>query len=257
MYNYNIRNTIEQIDIKQKNNYNFHYNILVLGDKKMNFIKNFTAVMTLVLFIACSVVFAEGITQNAAGDYVYQTTMSSLVSRRVYEEIKLINNSSYALTHVTCTITINGKNHDMRPMPVLKLSDSEGFDGYYEDDMNREFPRYFGKDGKFSRNNNNVVTFTFKFRDHANAVAITDVYDGEEDLCFVVSDNLAAAPVVAAPAVATPAPAPQPAVVPAQQQTAAQQQTTTPQNNANSGNQVVNIGGKNYLIHDGKAYPIQ
>ena len=63
------------------------------------------------------------------------------------------------------------------------------------------------------------------------------------------------APVVAAPAVATPAP--QPAVVPAQQQTAAQQQTTTTQNNANSGNQVVNIGGKNYLIHDGKAFPVQ
>lgn len=227
----------------------------------MNFIKNFAVAMTLVLFMACSVVFAEGLTQNAAGDYVYQTTMSSLVSRRVYEEIKLINNSSYALTHVTCTITINGKNHDMRPMPVLKLSDSEGFDGYYEDDMNREFPRYFGKDGKFSRNNNNIVTFTFKFRDHAGAVAITDVYDGEEDLCFVISDNVAVpqvqqpAPVVAAPAVATPAP--QPAVVPAQQNVATQQQTAAPQNNANSGDQIVNIGGKNYLIHDGKAFPVQ
>ena len=54
-----------------------------------------------------------------------------------------------------------------------------------------------------------------------------------------------------------PAPAPQPAVVPAQQQTVAQQQTATPQNNANSGDKIVNIGGKNYLIHDGKAYPIQ
>ena len=230
----------------------------------MNFIKNLTVVMTLVLFMACSVVFAEGLTQNAAGNYVYETTISSLVSRRVYEEIKLINNSSYALTHVTCTITINGKNHDMRPMPVLKLSDSEGFDGYYEDDMNREIPRYFGKDGKFSRSNNNIITFTFKFRDHAGAVAITDVYDGEEDLCFVISDNVAAsqiqqpAPVVTAPVVTTQAPA----VTPVQQtstpkQTTVPQQTTTPQNNANSGDQIVNIGGKNYLIHDGKAYPIQ
>jgi hypothetical protein len=232
----------------------------------MNFIRNFAVAMTLVLFLTCSVVFAEGLTQNAAGDYVYETTISSLVSRRVYEEIKLINNSSYALTHVTCTITINGKNHDMRPMPVLKLSDSEGFDGYYEDDMNREFPRYFGKDGKFSRNNNNIVIFTFKFRDHAGAVAITDVYDGEEDLCFVISDNVAApqvnqpAPIVAAPAVATPAPAVAPA---AQQQnvtpkqTTVPQQTTAPQNNANSGDQIVTIGGKNYLIHDGKAFPVQ
>ena len=219
----------------------------------MNFIKNFTLAMTVVLFMSCSVVFAEGITQNAAGDYVYETTINSLVGRRVYEEIKLMKNSSYPLTHIICTVAINGKTHDMRPMPLLKLSDSEGFDGYYEDDMNREFPRYFGRDGKFSRSNNNVVTFTFKFRDHAGAVAITDVYDTEEDLCFVVSDNLAApaavqpAPVAATPAVAAPAPATAPV----------QQQTVTPQNNTNSADQVVNIGGKNYLLHDGKAYPIQ
>lgn len=230
----------------------------------MNFIKNFTIVMTFVLFMACSVVFAEGLTQNAAGDYVYETTISSLVGRRVYEEIKLMNNSSYALTHITCTVTINGKTHDMRPMPVLKLSDSEGFDGYYEDDMNREFPRYFGKDGKFSRNNNNIVTFTFKFRDHADVVAITDVYDTEEDLCFVVSDNFATpqvrqpVPVVtSASVVAAPTSTPQPAAVPAQKQTVTSQQTAAPQNNANSGDQIVNIGGKNYLIHDGKAFPIQ
>lgn len=222
----------------------------------MNFIKNFVLVLTFVLFTTCSAVFAEGVIRNAAGDFVYETTLSSLANRRVNEEIKLINNSSYALTHITCTVTINGKNHDMRPMPILQLSDSEGFDGYFEDDMYREFPKYFGKDGRIISRNYNSIKFTFKFRDHANAVAITDVYDSEEDLCFVVSDNLAAAPVVAAPAVATPAPAPAPAVVPAQQQTAAPQQTAT-QNNANSGDQVVNIGGKNYLIHDGKAYPIQ
>ena len=222
----------------------------------MNSIKNFTIAMTLVLFMACSVVFAEGLTQNAAGDYVYSTTISSLVNRRVFEEIKLINNSSYPLTHVTCTITINGKNHDMRPMPVLKLSDSEGFDGYYEDDMNREFPRYFGKDGKFSRSNNNVVTFTFKFRDHSGAVAITDVYDGEEDLCFVISDTAVTPQVYQAAPVVAPiqAPAPvAPAVVPAQP---SQTQTAAPQSNSSDG-QIVNIDGKNYLIHDGKAFPVQ
>ena len=222
-------------------------------------LKNFM-IYVAVAFLMVPAVFAQSgvVTKDASGAYVYETTIGSLVDQRVYEEIKLINNSSYALTHVTCTITINGKNHDMRPMPVLKLSDSEGFDGYYEDDMNREFPRYFGKDGKFSKNNNNIVTFTFKFRDHAGAIAITDVYDGEEDLCFVISDNVAApqvrqpAPVTAAPATS----APQSAVVPAQQQ-AIQQQTAAPQNNASSGDQIVNIGGKNYLIHDGKAFPIQ
>ena len=115
----------------------------------MKFIKNFVVLVLFVMLSVSSVCFAEDgvVTQNAAGDWVYETTISSLVGRRIREEIKLINNSSYPLTHVTCTVTINGKNHDMRPMPVLKLSDSEGFDGYYEDDMYQEFPRYFGKDG--------------------------------------------------------------------------------------------------------------
>ena len=127
-------------------------------------------------FFMVPAIFAQNgvVTKDSSGAYVYETTISSLVDQRVFEEIKLINNSSLALAHVTCTITINGKNHDMRPMPVLKLGDSEGFDGYFEDDMNREFPKYFGKDGKFSRKNNNVVKFTFNFRGHNDDVEITD-----------------------------------------------------------------------------------
>lgn len=198
--------------------------------------------LSVIIFMA-SAVFAQGevITKDVSGGYVYETTISSLVDRRIYEEIKLINNSSYPLTHVTCTITINGKSHDMRPIPVLKLSDSEGFDGYFEDDMNREFPRYFGKDGKFSRKNNNTVKFTFNFRDHNDVVAVTDVYDGEEDLCFVVSDAGYAAPVA------------QPSVAPAS--TAQKQVNKQPV--STNGDTTVVIDGKNYLIHDGKAYPIQ
>ena len=219
-----------------------------------------------VAFLMVPAVFAQSgvVTKDASGAYVYETTIGSLADQRVYEEIKLINNSSIALAHVTCTITINGRNHDMRPMPVLKLGDSEGFDGYSEDDMNREFPKYFGKDGRFSRKNNNVVRFTINFRGHNDDVEITDVYFGEEDLCFVVSDSYAAsqtqqpAPVVAAPVVATPAQVPAQQQVVAPQPTVVPQQTAAPQNNASSSaDKVVNIGGKNYLIHDGKAYPIQ
>jgi len=212
-----------------------------------------------VAFLMVPAVFAQNgvVTKDASGAYIYETTIGSLVDQRVYEEIKLINNSSIALSHVTCTITINGKNHDMRPMPVLKLGDSEGFDGYFEDDMNREFPRYFGKDGKFSRKNNNVVRFTFNFRGHNDDVEITDVYFGEEDLCFVVADA------VNVPAV-TPTPAPVQASTPAPAQTVSQpapkaqaQQVQSKPAASNSGDTIVDIGGKNYLIHDGKAYPIQ
>ena len=218
----------------------------------MKFIRNFAVFVLFIMLTVSSVCFAEDgvVTQNAAGDWVYETTISSLVGRRIREEIKLINNSSYPLTHVTCTVTINGKNHDMRPMPVLKLSDSEGFDGYYEDDMYQEFPRYFGKDGRFSRNNNNVVTFTFRFRDHSDNVMITDVYDSEDDLCFVVSDS------AYTPQVRQPVPAAAPAVVPAKPSVVPAQQNVAPQNNA-SGDTTVVIDGKTYLLHDGKAYQIQ
>ena len=218
----------------------------------MKFIKNFAVFVLFIMLSVSSVCFAEDgvVTQNATGDWVYETTIGSLVNRRIREEIKLINNSSYPLTHVTCTVTINGKNHDMRPMPVLKLSDSEGFDGYYEDDMYQEFPRYFGKDGRFSRNNNNVVTFTFRFRDHSDSVMITDVYDSEDDLCFVVSDS------AYTPQVRQPVPAAAPAVVPAKPSVVPAQQNVAPQNNA-SGDTTVVIDGKTYLLHDGKAYQIQ
>ena len=212
----------------------------------MNYIKKFAFFILFVLFAVSSVCFAENgvVTRNAAGDCVYETTIGSLVNRRVREEIKLINNSSYPLTHVTCTVTINGKNHDMRPMPVLKLSDSEGFDGYYEDDMYQEFPRYFGKDGKFSRSNNNAVTFTIRFRDHSDSVTITDVYDSEDDLCFVVADYKSASQVMQnQPAVATP---PQPAAP-----------SVAPLQNNNYTDTTVVIDGKKYLLHNGKAYPIQ
>jgi hypothetical protein len=214
-----------------------------------------------IMFFMAPMVFAQSgvVTKDASGAYVYETTIGSLADQRVYEEIKLINNSSIALAHVTCTITINGKSHDMRPMPVLKLGDSEGFDGYFEDDMNREFPRYFGKDGKFSKKNNNVVRFTFNFRGHNDDVEITDVYFGEEDLCFVVTDAVNVPAVTPAPVpvqATTPAPAPAQTVsqpAPKAQVQQAQSQPTA----SNSGDTIVDIGGKNYLIHDGKAYPIQ
>lgn len=219
--------------------------------------KIFTFIVT--SFFMVPMVFAQSeiVTKDPnTGAYVYETTISSLVDQRVYEEIKLINNSSLALAHVTCTITINGRNHDMRPMPVLKLGDSEGFDGYFEDDMNREFPRYFGKDGKFSRKNNNTVRFTFNFRGHNDDVEITDVYFGEEDLCFVVTDAAYTGNNYIQQPVATPAPAPVQTVTKPAPKAQPQQVQTKPAAN-NNGDTTVVIDGKTYLLHDGKAYPIQ
>ena len=226
----------------------------------MGSFKSLVICLVAVLFMVTTVFAGSGtITREPSGEYSYETTISSLVNRRVCEEIKLVNTSSYALPFITWTVTINGKTHDMRPMPLLKLGDSEGFDGYFEDDMNREFLKYFGRDGRFSKKNNSMIKFTFKFKDHANDIAITDVYDGEEDLCFVVSDfigedsvvNEPAAPAVPEQAVAEPVPAQtvsQPAPAPQVQQV---------QSPASSGDTVIVIEGKTYILHDGKAYLLQ
>ena len=224
----------------------------------MKFIKNLVIFTFVALLAFCSVCYSQNpaITRDASGAYVYQTTISSLVERRLYEEIKIINSSSYPVAYIICKVVINGREHDMRPIPFLKVADSEGFDGYYEDDMSKEFPRYFGKDGKFSRKNNNVVKFIFKMKENDDKVAITDVYDSEDDLCFIISDLQDIQPVYNTPAVTAPAIAPSaPTVAPEAAPVApvvapaAQQQ--------NNGDDTVVIDGKKYLLHNGKAYPIQ
>lgn len=233
------------------------------------------AVFIVTSFLTVPAIFAQNgeITKDSSGAYVYETTISSLVAQRVFEEIKLINNSSLALPHVTCTITINGKNHDMRPMPVLKLGDSEGFDGFFEDDMNREFPRYFGKDGKFTKKNNNTVRFAFNFRGHNDDVEITDVYFGEEDLCFVVTDATYSSseendypaveptpeqePERVKPTIPTPRPVPVKQEIKKVAPNPKAAKKVQKQPASNSQDTTVVIDGKTYILHDGKAYQIQ
>ena len=203
------------------------------------------------------------ISRDASGAYVYETTIGSLVQRGMLEDIKVINNSSYPIAYVTCKIVIKGREHAMRPIAYLKVADSEGFDGYYEDDMNREIPKYFGKDGKFSKNNNNTVKFVLQMKENADKVAVTDVYDSKDDLCFIISDlqdsyqapqNVPAAVVPVAPA-AAPADPVAPFVAPAEP--AAQAVAPAIETQNSNDDATVVIDGKKYLIHNGKAYPVQ
>ena len=224
----------------------------------MNFIKNLVIFSFVALFVFCSVCYSQNpaITRDASGAYVYQTTISSLFERNIIEDIKIINNSSYPVAYIICKIVIKGKEHNMQPIPFLKIADKEGFDGYYEDDISKEIPKYFGKDGKFSRKNNNVVKFIFSFKENADKVAITDVYDTKDDLCFIISDLQDIQPVYNTPAVTAPAIAPSaPTVVP-EAATAAPAVAPAAQQQ-NNGDDTVVIDGKKYLIHNGKAYPIQ
>jgi hypothetical protein len=233
----------------------------------MNFIKKFAVFMGVILCSGALVYSAQqnpAITRDASGAYVYETTIGSLVQRGMLEDIKVINNSSYPLAYLTCKIVIKGKEHAMKPIAYLKVADSEGFDGYYEDDMNREIPKYFGKDGKFSKSNNNAVKFVLQMKENADKVAITDVYDSKDDLCFIISDLQEQAPQNVPAAVVPVAPA-APAVVPAEPaapsvapaEPAAQEVAPATETQKSNDDATVVIDGKKYLLHNGKAYPVQ
>jgi len=211
----------------------------------------------------------ELITKNQYGEYVYEAIMSTLVNRGISDEIKFENKSSYPLKFISCTVRINGRDHDMRPIPLLKLRGSENFDGFFKDEMAKEFPKFFGKDGRFSSKNNNLVRFTFKFMDHDSDVVITDVYEKDSDICFVVSDVTKDTSVTDSSIVADE----QPVIEsnPTQTQTKVskqepkfesesvqtQEQNSEPIPTSTSDDKIVVIEGKTYLLHDGKAYIVQ
>ena len=232
------------------------------------------AISVITIFLMVPVIFANGeiITKSPYGEYVYETTIKALVDKGVSKEIKLVNKSSYPLKFISCTVRINGRDHDMRAIPLLRLGVTERFDGFFKDDMTREFSKFFGKDGRLTHKNNNFIKFTFKFMDHDADVAITDVYGEKNDLCFVVSDvakgtdstdnndvkdeqtAMSEQPaVVTAPEVAPlpgtkiseskPEPDPEPIAESVPKPT--------------SDDTIVVIEGKSYLLHDGKAYLLQ
>ena len=214
--------------------------------------------------------FAEDelIIKNQYGEYVYEIIMSELVSRGMFDEIKFENKSSYPLKFISCTVRINGRDHDMRPIPLLKLRGSENFDGFFKDDMIKEFPKFFGKDGRFSGKNNNLVRFTFKFMDHDSDVVITDVYEKDNDICFVVSDVTKDTNVTDTGTVADEQPAveskpeskPEPESVQPQEKipgTNISEPTAEPVPASTSDDKIVVIEGKTYLLHEGKAYIVQ
>ena len=210
--------------------------------------------------------FAEDelITKNQYGEYVYEIIMSKLVSRGMFDEIKFENKSSYPLKFISCTVRINGRDHDMRPIPLLKLRGSENFDGFFKDDMIKEFPKFFGKDGRFSSKNDNLVRFTFKFMDHDSDVVITDVYEKDNDICFVVSDVTKDTNVTDTGTVADEQPAvepkPEPESVQPQEKipgTNISEPTIEPVPASTSDDKIVVIEGKTYLLHEGKAYIVQ
>ena len=226
------------------------------------------AIFLISVFVMASTAFADGeiITKSPYGEYVYETTIKALADKGVCEEIKLVNKSSYPLKFISCTVRINGRDHDMRAIPLLRLGVTERFDGYFRNDMTREFSKFFGKDGRLTHKNNNFIKFTFKFMDHDADVAITDVYGAGKDICFVVSDVTKDTNVTDDGAVAdkqldvvtVPEVAPLPGTKISESKPESDPEPiveSVPK--PTSDDTIVVIEGKSYLLHDGKAYLLQ
>ncbi len=127
--------------------------------------------------------------KNENNDWVLKTTFQKLIKTKTWEEIQIQNNSTQNLNHVTCSITINNKEHKMKTISQIKSGDKKEFEGYEDDEMKDEFPHYFGKDGKFTGSNYNTITFTINFKEHKDEVIISDIYMNDKKLLFIVEDD--------------------------------------------------------------------
>ncbi|MCM1320836.1 MAG: hypothetical protein NC041_01505 [Bacteroides sp.] len=142
--------------------------------------------------IIASNLFAQKFSKELKDNGMHQfaTTMNFLAANKIDEEIVIYNNSSVDLANISCKVTINGKTHDFKKIRKIIVGDDENFSGYEDDEMKDEFKRYFGSDGKISKNNTNDIIFEFNFGEFNNDVVLKRVYKDDRDICFSVDDKL-------------------------------------------------------------------
>ena len=181
----------------------------------------------LILFFMPFFVWTESrVIKNADGDFVYKTTFSHLYANKLWEEVRIQNNSSFTLSRITCTIQINNKKHNLVTIQKMRPGSQEEFDGYEDDEMKDELPYYFGEAGKFTKNNKNDISFTINFKEHRDDIVITDVYERDKSLCFIINDS--------------------PDVEIKTEKDALKE----------SGATTIVVEGKTYLLYNGVAYPV-
>ncbi len=183
--------------------------------------KIFTVLFLLPLFTL--VIFANGFKAPIAddGSHSYTTSLSDLARNKVTEEIKLVNNSSYELSGISCVVEIMGNAHEMRKISRLECGEKKEFKGYYDDEMEDEFKKFFGLSGNLSKNNKNKVIFHFDFARHNANVKITQVYSDDRDIVFIVENK-----------------------------------TEPVENDASPEVKKVTVDGETYVLVDGKAYKV-
>lgn len=178
-------------------------------------------------FIATTFAQSPKITENEKHEWIFDTSFPELMRKGIDEEIKIQNNSSVNLNHVTCTVVINGKEHKMQTIQKIKSGEKEEFDGYEDDEMQDEFPHYFGEAGRFTRRNTNDIRFIINFKEHRNDVIISDVYMNDSHLLFIIEDS------------------------------PNRHIKTEEESLEETGAQVIIVDGKKFLLYGGKAYPVE
>ena len=166
------------------------------------------------------------ITESENRDWIFDTSFPELMAKGIDEEIQIQNNSSVNLNHVTCTVVINGKEHKMQTIKKIESGEKEEFDGYEDDEMQDEFPHYFGEAGKFTRKNRNSIRFIINFKEHRNDVIISDVYMSDSHLLFIIEDS-------------------------PNRHIKSEEESLE-----GTGAQVIIVEGKKYLLYGGVAYPV-
>ena len=188
--------------------------------KKLSFLS-----LLLVLTVTA---FAQSpkITESENHDWIFDTSFPELIRKGIDEEIKIQNNSSVNLNHVTCTVVINGKEHKMQTITEIESGEKEEFDGYEDDEMKDEFPHYFGEVGRFTKKNRNEIRFIINFKEHRNDVIISDVYMNDGHLLFIIEDS-------------------------PNRHIKSEEESLE-----GTGAQVIIVEGKKYLLYGGVAYPV-
>lgn len=158
---------------------------------------------------------------NDGGSHVFEIPISALAKNKVVEKIVIQNNSSREIDWATCTLSVGGKEHELKKMPPLPVGKSREFEGYDDDEMKDELKAAFGDAGKISAKNRNSLRFTFSFGNQEGLVCLRRVLKSEKDICFEVVDS-----------------------------------PNAPAQSAPSGKKVT-IDGETYLLIDGQAYRVR
>lgn len=170
--------------------------------------------------------FCQSFEFNDDGNHRFDTTISKLHSMEVWEEVVVLNNSSFELNNISCLIILNDEvEHRLVNISRINIGDDESFDGYEDDELKDELPYYFGKNGKFKANNNSKISFVLDFGRNNNNVIISKIYDKDKNLVLMVTDS---------------------------------EKAVKPDDKIEAlGGHVIEVDGKKFLLYGGQAIPVK